>query len=175
MSGHSKWSTIKHHKAIEDAKKGAVFTKIAKKIHIAVKSGGSGDVNANPSLRTIVDEARSVNMPNDNIKRAIDKALGSGGADSTEEVSYEAYATGGVGVIITAVTDNRNRTASEINAILNRHNAKLGSPGSVSYMKNISPLPTVSLPDDEKGQVVALVEALEDLDDVVDVWSNLAE
>ena len=135
MSGHSKWSTIKHQKAIEDAKKGASFTKIAKKIHIAVKKGASGDPNANPYLRTAVEEARSVNMPSENVKRAIEKALGSGEGSNAEEVVYEAYGSGGVGVMITAVTDNRNRTAAEINAILNRHEAKLGGPGSVSYMK----------------------------------------
>lgn len=175
MSGHSKWSTIKHHKAIEDAKKGASFTKIAKKIHIAVKKGASGDANANPYLRTVLDEARSVNMPSDNVKRAIDKALGSGGADSSEEVVYEAYGPGGVGVLVTAVTDNRNRTAAEINAILNRHDAKLGGPGSVSYLKNISPMPTVRLEGELLEKVNALMEAMSNLEDVVDVWSNLEE
>lgn len=175
MSGHSKWSTIKHHKAIEDAKKGAAFTKIAKMIHIAVKKGASGDANANPYLRTVLDEARSVNMPSDNIKRAIDKALGAGGADMSEEVVYEAYGPGGVGVLITAVTDNRNRTASEINAVLNRNEAKLGGPGSVSYMKSITPLPTVTLSNEDNGKVEALFEALSDIEDVVDVWSNVAE
>lgn len=176
MSGHSKWSTIKHHKALEDAKKGAVFTKIAKKIHIAVKNGASGDINANASLRAIVDEARSVNMPMDNIKRAIDKALGSGASDMSEEVLYEAYGPAGVGVLMTVVTDNRNRTASEIHSILNRYNAKLGGPGSVSYMKNINPVPTISVTDEEtRNQIVSLVEALEEMDDVVDIWTNLAE
>lgn len=175
MSGHSKWSTIKHHKAIEDAKKGAAFTKIAKMIHIAVKKGASGDPNSNPYLRTVLDEARSVNMPSDNIKRAIEKALGSGNSDMSEEVVYEAYGPGGVGVLITAVTDNRNRTASEINAVLNRHEAKLGGPGSVSYMKSITPLPTITLGDEDMGKVESLFEALSDIEDVVDVWSNLAE
>jgi hypothetical protein len=111
MSGHSKWSTIKHQKAVEDSKRSSVFTKIAKKIHIAVKKGGIGDPNANPYLRACIDEARSVNMPMENIKRAIDKALGATGADSTEEVIYEAYGPGGVGMTVTAVTDNRNRTS----------------------------------------------------------------
>jgi len=175
MSGHSKWSTIKHHKAIEDAKKGASFTKIAKKIHIAVKKGGSGDANANPYLRTVLDEARGVNMPSDNVKRAIEKALGAAGADNSEEVVYEAYGSGGLGILITAVTDNRNRTASEINAIMNRHEAKLGGPGSVSYLKNISPMPTVILEGETLELATDLIDALSALDDVVDVWSNLAE
>ena len=174
MSGHSKWSTIKHQKAIEDAKKGVAFTKVAKKIHIAVKTGGSGDPNINPFLRTVLDEARSVNMPNENVKRAIDKALGAGGEDASEEVVYEAYGPGGVGIMITAVTDNRNRTSGEINAMLNKHDAKLGGPGSVSYLKNLNPVPTVSLSDDETGKVTALLSVLKDHDDVIDVWSNLA-
>lgn len=173
MSGHSKWSTIKHQKAIEDNKRGAVFTKIAKKIHIAVKKGGSGDINANPYLRECIDEARSVNMPMENIKRAIDKGLGLGGENYSEEIIYEAYSREGVGIMITAVTDNRNRTASEITSVLNKHEAKLGGPGSVSYMKSISPLPTITLDNSNKEKVSLLLEAISDLDDVVDVWSNL--
>lgn len=173
MSGHSKWSTIKHQKAVEDAKKGVSFTKIAKKIHIAVKKGASGDVNANPYLRAVLDEARGVNMPSDNVKRAIEKALGSGNADTSEEVVYEAYGPGGVGVIITAVTDNRNRTASEINSVLNRNEAKLGAQGSVSYMKSINPVPIVALFGEDALKIENLVNALSNLEDVVDVWSNL--
>ena len=175
MSGHSKWSTIKHQKAIEDNKRGAVFTKIAKKIHIAVKKGGSGDVEGNPYLRECVVEARAANMPMENIKRAIDKGLGVGGANLSEEVIYEAYSKEGVGIMITAVTDNHNRTASELNSVLNKHDAKLGGPGSVSYMKSISPIPMISLDEESSIRVTELLEALEDLDDVVDVWSNLAE
>ena len=173
MSGHSKWSTIKHQKAIEDNKRGAVFTKIAKKIHIAVKKGGSGDINGNPFLRACVDEARAVNMPMDNINRAIEKGLGVGGANNSEEVVYEAYSREGVGILITAVTDNRNRTAAEMNSVLNKHEAKLGGPGSVSYMKSINPIPTIALDEESKGHVEELLEALEDLDDVVEIWSNL--
>jgi YebC/PmpR family DNA-binding regulatory protein len=173
MSGHSKWSTIKHQKAIEDSKRGAVFTKIAKKIHIAVKKGGSGDMIGNPFLRACVDEARSVNMPMENINRAVDKGLGVGGANTSEEIVYEAYSREGVGMMITAVTDNHNRTAAEINSVLNKHEAKLGGPGSVSYMKSITPIPMISLDDDSKRKVEELLEALSDLDDVVDIWSNI--
>lgn len=174
MSGHSKWSTIKHQKAIEDSKRSSVFTKIAKKIHIAVKKGASGDINANPFLRTCVDEARSVNMPMDNIKRAIDKALGVGGAEAAEEIVYEAYGPYGVGILITAVTDNRNRTAGEVKNVLDKHGAKIGGPGSVSYMKTITPLPQIELSERDKHQVMELLDLLSNLDDVVDVWSNLA-
>jgi YebC/PmpR family DNA-binding regulatory protein len=174
MSGHSKWSTIKHQKAIEDNKRGAVFTKIAKKIHIAVKKGGSGDIVANPFLRACVDEARSVNMPMENIKRAIEKGLGIGGENQAEEIIYEAYSRDGVGIMVTTVTDNRNRTAAEINAVLNKYEAKLGGQGSVLYMKSISPLPIVTLDGQSKDVIVELLSSLSNLDDVVDVWSNLA-
>lgn len=173
MSGHSKWSTIKHQKAIEDNKRGSVFTKIAKKIHIAVKKGGSGDVLNNPFLRACVEEARSINMPMENINRAIEKGLGVSGANSVEEVVYEAYSREGVGIMITAVTDNRNRTTAELNSILNKHEAKLGGLGSVSYMKTILPIPTVSLDVESKEKVEGLLETLTNNDDVVDVWSNL--
>ena len=149
-----------------------MFNKIAKKIDIAVKKGGSGDLTGNPFLRTCVDEARSVNMPMENIKRAIDKGLGVGGASVAEEIVYEAYSREGVGILITTVTDSRNRTAAEINSVLNKHEAKLGSPGSVSYMKSISPIPTVSLDEITKNTMEELLEALSSLDDVVDIWSN---
>lgn len=175
MSGHSKWSTIKHQKGIEDSKRSAVFTKIAKKIHIAVKKGASGDMNANPFLRACVEEARSVNMPMDNIKRAIDKALGAGASDASEEIVYEAYGPGGVGLMVTAVSDNRNRTGGEIKNVLDKHDAKLGGPGSVSYMLSISPLPTITLNGGDLEKMKDLLDKLSDLEDVVDVWSNLAE
>ena len=173
MSGHSKWSTIKHQKAIEDNKRGSVFTKIAKKIHIAVKKGGSGDVMSNPFLRACVEEARSINMPMENIKRAVDKGLGVGDENTTEEVVYEAYSRDGVGILITTVTDNRNRTAAEMNSVLNKNEAKMGVPGSVSYMKTAPFVPTVSLDVESRVKVEELLETLTDLDDVVDVWSNL--
>lgn len=174
MSGHSKWSTIKHQKAIEDNKRSSVFTKIAKQIHIAVKKGGSGDVNANPFLRTCVDDARAVNMPMENIKRAIDKSLGVGSGVMVEEVVYEAYGPFGVGMMITAVTDNRNRTSGEVKNILDKHEAKLGGPGSVSYLTSLMPLPTITLNGSDKVRIESLLELLSELDDVVDVWSNLA-
>lgn len=175
MSGHSKWSTIRHQKAIEDNKRSSVFTKIAKKIHIAVKKGESGDIEANPYLRTCVEEARAVNMPMENIKRAIDKALGVGGGAMTEEIVYEAYGPSGVGILITVVTDNRNRTSGEVKNVLDKHEGKLGGPGSVSYMKSIVPLPTVTLAGRELVKVKNLLALLEGLEDVLEVWSNLAE
>ena len=175
MSGHSKWSTIKHQKGIEDNKRSAVFTKIAKKIHIAVKKGVSGDINANPFLRTVVEEARAVNMPMENIKRAIDKAMGTSGGAQNEEIVYEAYGHTGVGIMVTAVSDNRNRTSGEIKNMLDKHGAKLGGPGSVSYMMHISPVPTIALSVEDKKQVLDLIDILLEMEDVVDVWSNLAD
>jgi len=173
MSGHSKWSTIKHQKAIEDNKRSAVFTKIAKKIRIAVQKGVTGDIDGNPFLRACIDEARSVNMPMDNIKRAIDKALGNIDGDVSEEIVYEAYGPGGVGILITAITDNRNRTGGEIKNVLDKHGAKLGGPGSVSYMKSIVPLPTIGVRNEDGVILEKLFSVLDDMDDVVDVWSNL--
>lgn len=174
MSGHSKWSTIKHQKAVEDSKRSAVFTKIAKKIHIAVQNGGSGDINTNPFLRATVEEARSVNMPMENIKRAIDKSLGKGEGERSEEVIYEAYGPGGVGIMVTVITDNRNRVGSEVKNVLEKHLAKLGGSGSVSYMKTILPLPTISVRESDRQQLEKLFQLLLELDDVIDVWSNLA-
>lgn len=173
MSGHSKWSTIKRQKAIDDAKKGAVYTKIAKKIQLAAKKGGIGDLDKNPYLRQAVDDARSVNMPMENIKRAIDKALGTGDESNVEEVVYEAYGLGGVGFLVTCATDNRNRTGGEIKTIFDRAGGSLGSPGSVSYLKSIQPIPMIRLDGDDLAQCLNLIDSLEENEDVVDVWSNL--
>ncbi len=175
MSGHSKWSTIKHKKAAEDAKRGAAFTKIAKKIQIAAKKGNSGDPEANPFLRTVLEEARAVNMPSENVRRAVDRALGGDEGSQMEEIVYEAYGPGGVGFLITAATDNRNRTGGEIKSIVDKAGGSLGSPGSVSYLKNINPVPTIHLSGDELSRCTQLIETLGDQDDVVDVWSNLEE
>src|SRR5687767_5635453 len=120
MSGHSKWSTIKHKKAITDAKKGKVFTKLARQITVVVQQTGNGDPLTNPSLRLWVDKARQANMPNENVKRAIDKGLGKSGGARLEEVVYEGYGPFGVGIIISCVTDNRNRTGSEIRNLMEK-------------------------------------------------------
>ncbi len=173
MSGHSKWSTIKHKKAIVDAKRGAAFTKVAKKIQIAAKKGGIGDPDKNPYLRSALDEAREINMPSENVRRAIDKALGSGEGSNVEEVVYEAYGPGGVGFLITTATDNRNRTGGEIKTILDKNGGSLGSPGSVSYLKTISPLPMITLSGSDLTVCLDLIELLLENDDVLDVWTNL--
>jgi YebC/PmpR family DNA-binding regulatory protein len=134
MSGHSKWSTIKRQKGAADAKRGATFTKLSNAITIAVKQGGGiGDPEQNPRLRLAVEMARSANMPKENIQRAIDRATSKGAGDLSE-VIYEGYAPGGVSVLVEAVTDNTNRTTSEVKGIFNKAGASFGQPGSVSYL-----------------------------------------
>ncbi|QQG43237.1 MAG: YebC/PmpR family DNA-binding transcriptional regulator [Candidatus Daviesbacteria bacterium] len=134
MSGHSKWSTIKRAKGAADVKRGLTFTKMANAITIAAKLGGSGDPAANPRLRTALDEARAVNMPKDNIARAIDRGLGKGGSGTLEEVVYEGFGPGRVAFIVEGVTDNRLRTNQEIKSFFERNGGTLGNPGTVGYM-----------------------------------------
>jgi YebC/PmpR family DNA-binding regulatory protein len=133
MSGHSKWATIKHKKGALDAKRGKVFTKIIREMSIAARLGG-GDPNSNPRLRTAVDKAKSVNMPADNIKRAIQKGTGELEGTTYEEMVLEGYGPGGVALLIEGTTDNRNRTVSEIRHTLAKHGGNMGTAGSVAYM-----------------------------------------
>jgi YebC/PmpR family DNA-binding regulatory protein len=133
MSGHSKWASIKHKKGALDAKRGKVFTKIIREMSIAARLGG-GDPASNPRLRTAVDKAKSVNMPADNIKRAIQKGTGELEGTSYEEITLEGYGPGGVALLVEGTTDNRNRTVSEIRHVLTKNGGNLGGAGSVSYM-----------------------------------------
>lgn len=133
MSGHSKWSTIKHKKAAIDAKRGKIFSKIAREIMVAVRSGGS-DPDANVTLRALLQKARSANMPGENIERAIKKGAGELGGAVLEEMTYEGYAPGGVAVLVAVLTDNKNRSAAEIRHLFTRHNANLSAAGSVSRL-----------------------------------------
>ncbi|MDE7140029.1 MAG: YebC/PmpR family DNA-binding transcriptional regulator [Treponemataceae bacterium] len=133
MSGHSKWSTIKHAKGLADAKRGQLFTKFIKEISIAAKMGG-GDPNSNPRLRTAILKARAASMPKDNIERAIKKGTGETGAASYEELVYEGYAAGGVAVLVEVLTDNKNRAAANVRNIFNKTGGNLGTSGSVSRM-----------------------------------------
>ena len=130
MSGHSKWHTIKHKKGAADAKRGKIFTRIIKELTIAARNGG-GDPESNPRLRTVIADAKSVNMPADNIKRAIRRGTGEEAGVTYEEVTYEGYGPGGAALIIEALTDNRNRTVGEIRHVLTKHGGKLGEPNSV--------------------------------------------
>jgi len=135
MSGHSKWHTIKHKKGAADAKRGKIFTKIIKEITVAARMGG-GEEEANPRLRTVVLKAKAANMPKDNIERAIKKGTGDLEGVEYVELNYEAYAPGGVGLLIEALTDNKNRTAADVRTILSKSGGSLAASGAVSYMFN---------------------------------------
>ena len=133
MSGHSKWSTIKRKKAVIDAKRGKIFSKFVKEITVAARQGG-GDIDGNPRLRLVVDNAKSANMPMDNIERAIKKATGEVEGAQYLELTYEGYGPGGVAVLVESVTDNKNRTVAEVRHSLNKHGGSLGETGSVAWM-----------------------------------------
>jgi YebC/PmpR family DNA-binding regulatory protein len=134
MSGHSKWHSIKHKKAVVDARRGQHFTKLARAITVAAKEGG-GDPEGNPSLALAIQKARDASMPKDNIERAVAKGTGEGvDADQIETVLYEGYGPGGVALLIEALTDNRNRTGADVRHLLSRGGGNLGEPGSVSYL-----------------------------------------
>ena len=133
MSGHSKWASIKHKKGALDAKRGKAFTKIIREMSIAARLGG-GDPNSNPRLRTAVDKAKAVNMPADNIKRAIQKGTGELEGAAYEEITLEGYGPGGVAILVEGTSDNRNRTVAEIRHVFTKNGGNLGGAGSVSYM-----------------------------------------
>jgi YebC/PmpR family DNA-binding regulatory protein len=134
MAGHSKWAGIKHKKAIVDARRGKLFTKLARAITVAAKEGG-GDPSTNAALGLAVQKAKDASMPKDNIERAIAKGTGAGAdAENYENVVYEGYGPGGVAMLIEAMTDNRNRTGSEVRHLLSKHGGNLGEPGSVAYL-----------------------------------------
>jgi len=158
MSGHSKWATIKHAKAKTDAQRGKVFTKIIKEITTAAKIGG-GDPTGNPRLRLAIEKAKDANMPNDNIKRAVDKGVG-GGAAAMEELTYEGYGPGGVALMIEVMTDNRNRAAGEVRNILEKGGGNLGAAGSVSYIfKRVGSLVFDKKSVDEEKLTMAAIDA----------------
>ncbi len=132
MSGHSKWSTIKRQKGANDAKRGALFTKVAREISVAARQGG-GDPDANYRLRLAIEKARSVNMPAENIRRAIERASGPGDGEQFEEIVYEGYGPGGVAVLVEAQTDNRNRTAAEVRSVFTKLGGQLAGTGAVAW------------------------------------------
>jgi YebC/PmpR family DNA-binding regulatory protein len=237
MAGHSKWANIKHRKAAQDAKKGKIFTKIAKELTVAAKIGQSGDPEFNPRLRLALDKAKAANMPKDNVERAIKKGLGEGDGSNYEDVIYEGYGPGGVAILIQALTDNKNRTVAEVRSTLTKRGGSMGEAGCVSWMFNkkgvinvpkdavdedtlmmiaidsgaedvvsnddgyevitdpssyetvkkaiesnnikieyaeitMRPKNTIELSGEEAEKTMALLEALEDLDDVQEVYSN---
>lgn len=156
MSGHSKWSTIKHKKAALDAKKGVLFTKIAREITVAAREGGP-DPEMNYRLRLTIDKARQSNMPHDNVERAIKKGVGVGnGGSAFDEVVYEGYGPGGAAILIKAMTDNRNRTASEVRATFSRGGGNMGEAGSVAWVFENKAVVIVEGIDQERAEEIAL-------------------
>jgi len=161
MSGHSKWHNIQKTKGAADAKRSAAFTKIAKEIIVAVKQGGSGDPANNSRLATVIAKAKAANMPNDNIKRTIDKALGAGNTDSYESVTYEGYGPCGVAVIVEALTDNRQRTAPEVRHYFDKFGGNLGAQGCVSWSFDRKGVIVIDNEDGDYDEDTVMMDALE--------------
>ena len=179
MSGHSKWATIKHKKGAADAKRGQKFTKLIKEISVAAKMGGS-DPESNARLRTAILKARAENMPKDNIDRAIKKGAGELDNSTYFELTYEGYAPGGVAMIIDTLTDNKNRTASDVRSTLTKSGGTLGATGCVSYMFQTKGIITYDASKYTEEQIfeVALENGADDVtksDDVIEVYTALSD
>ncbi|HEV3038369.1 MAG TPA: YebC/PmpR family DNA-binding transcriptional regulator [Candidatus Angelobacter sp.] len=171
MSGHSKWATIKHKKGALDAKRGKIFTRLIKEIAMAAKSGG-GDPEGNPRLRTAIAAAKAENMPQDNIKRAIQRGTGELPGATYEEITFEGYGPGGVALIAEVTTDNRNRTVSEIRHVFGKNGGNLGEAGSVAWMfskKGQIVVPKAGAKEDDLMNIV-LENSGDDLNDDGDNW-----
>ncbi len=180
MSGHSKWSTIKRAKGAADAKRGALFGKLAKKIAVAAKEGSSGDPAFNSRLRLEIERAKAAGMPNDNIDRAVKKGLGQDGGAVLEEVAYEGYGPGGSAFYIEAITDSRNRTVQSIKTIFTKNGGNMGAQGSTSWQftrndegEFVSSTP-LELDNENLSKAEKLFNALEDDDDVTAVYTNIS-
>ena len=175
MSGHSKWSSIKHKKAATDAKRGKLFTKLARDVTMAARSGADPDMN--PALRLAIQKARDSNMPNANIDRAIQRAVGGGDGAMLEEITYEGYAPGGTAVLIQAITDNRNRTVADIRATLTRGGGAMAESGAVAWQFDLRGLIAVEVgeADPDEIQLVAIEAGADDVsadDDIVEVITD---
>ena len=170
MSGHSKWSSIKHKKALKDARRGKLFTKLIKEITVAARMGGS-DVNANPRLRTAVQTARQNSMPTDNIERAIKKGTGELEGVTYDEVTYEGYGPGGVAILVQALTENRNRTVADVRSAFQKFGGNLGASGSVAWMFQKCGLITVERAnvDEDRVMEVALDAGADDVRESGDI------
>mgnify|MGYP006286024031 CR=1 FL=1 len=176
MAGHSKWANIKHKKAANDKARGKLWSKLIREVTVAAKTGG-GDITTNPRLRLAVDKARGANMPNDTVERAIKR--GAGGEDDTnyDEIRYEGYGPGGVAIIVDCMTDNRNRTASEVRHAFTKHGGNLGTDGSVAYMFSKKGIISYASGADEDAIMEAALEAgaydvVTNDDGSVDVYTN---
>ena len=161
MSGHSKWHNIQKTKGAADAKRAQAFTKIAREMIVAVKEGGSGDPVNNSRLAAVINKAKAANMPNDNIKRTIEKALGSGNTDSYEKVVYEGYGPSGVAIIVETMTDNRNRTASDVRHAFDKYGGNMGAAGCVSWSFDRKGVIVVNNEEGELTEDKVLEDALE--------------
>jgi len=176
MSGHNKWSTIKHKKAATDAKRGKIYTRIVKEIILAAKSGG-GDADMNPRLRTAINAAKAANMPRDNIERAIKRGTGEIEGAAYEEITYEGYGHNGVGIVVDVMTDNKNRTVAELRHTFSKYGGNLGETGAVSWnfeQKGFFNVPAVGLDEDE-FMMQALEAGAEDIelnDENFDVFTS---
>lgn len=173
MSGHNKWSKIKRKKEVSDAQKSKIFSKIVRLITSEIKNA-KGDITS-PSVRTAIEKAKEANMPNDNIERAIKKGSEQGG--DLEQIVYEAYGPAGIGLIIETLTDNKNRAAQEVKHILSTHGASLGAVGSVTWSfkregREWIPTMTMPVPEDSLDTLESLIDALEENDDVLEVYTN---
>jgi YebC/PmpR family DNA-binding regulatory protein len=176
MSGHSKWATIKHKKGALDAKRGKIFTRLIKEITIAAKMGG-GDPDGNPRLRGAIAAAKAENMPNENIKRAIQRGTGEIEGVSYEEITYEGYGPGGVAIIVDVLTDNKNRAVSEIRHAFSKNGGNLGAEGAVAWMFSTKGVITVpkSAASEEKITEIVLDAGAEDLSDQGETWEILTD
>jgi YebC/PmpR family DNA-binding regulatory protein len=179
MSGHSKWSTIKRKKAATDQKRGKIFTKLIKEITVAARQGG-GDIDGNPRLRLVVDNAKSANMPMDNIDRAIKKATGAVEGANYLELTYEGYGPGGVAILIESVTDNKNRTVAEVRHGLTKHGGSLGENGSVAWMfdrKGVITMPAQGKTEDDIMELVldAGAEDIQGDDEFFEITSSVED
>ena len=161
MSGHSKWHNIQKTKGTQDAKRAQAFTKIAREMIVAVKEGGSGDPANNSRLAAVITKAKAANMPNDNIKRTIEKALGAGDTSSFESITYEGYGPNGVAVIVDAMTDNRNRTASEVRHYFDKNGGNLGPANCVSWSFDKKGIIAIDNEDEYLDEDTVMMEALE--------------
>ncbi len=170
MSGHSKWATIKHRKGAADAKRGKLFAKLIKQVEVAARTGG-GDLDANPTLRTMYQKARDNSVPLDTIERAVKRGTGELEGVSYEQITYEGYAPGGVALLIECLTDNRNRTSSEVRSTLTKHGGSLAEPGAVSWQferKGVVLVPTSV--DEEDLMMLTVDVGAEDIVDEGEMW-----
>ena len=170
MSGHSKWATIKHRKGAADARRGKLFAKLIKQVEVAARTGG-GDLDANPTLRTMYQKARDNSVPLDTIERAVKRGTGELEGVSYEQITYEGYAPGGIALLIECLTDNRNRTSSEVRSTLTKHGGSLAEPGAVSWQFERKGVVLVPISVDEEDLMMLTLDAgAEDIVDEGEVW-----